>query len=73
MPALETGAPAPLSCWTPRRAPEFVAKTVEVLQKDPSIVLCQSQVKVIDEDGNEITNIYYHAGHASSTNPSRVR
>jgi len=54
-----------------RIAPEFLAMSVEALQSDPSIVLCHSQVKVIDEHGNEIMNFCYPAGHASSANPSR--
>jgi len=54
-----------------RIAPEFLAMSVEALQRDPSVVLCQSQVKVIDEHGNVITDFYYPAGHASSPVPSR--
>jgi glycosyltransferase involved in cell wall biosynthesis len=33
-------------------APEFLAKCVTVLEQDSSVVLCHSQVKVIDRQGN---------------------
>jgi glycosyltransferase involved in cell wall biosynthesis len=54
-----------------RIEPEFLAMSVKALQRDPSAVLCQSQVKVIDEYGDEITKFQYPEGHASSTVPSR--
>ena len=52
-------------------APEFLAMSVKALQRDPSAVLCQSQVKLVDENGDEITNFHYPKGHASSTIPSQ--
>ena len=45
--------------------------SVEALQSDPSVVLCHSQVKVIDKCGNEVMNFNYCPDHASSTSPSR--
>ena len=33
-------------------APDFIAKCVEVLDRDNSVVLCHSKVKIIDEQGN---------------------
>jgi glycosyltransferase involved in cell wall biosynthesis len=50
---------------------EFLSLSVERLQRDPTVVLCHSQVKVIDECGNEIMDFDYPADHASSTKPSR--
>ena len=37
-------------------APEFLEKCIEVLDKDPEIVLCHSMAKVIDENGNFLDN-----------------
>ena len=45
--------------------------SVKALQRDPSAVLCQSQVKLVDENGDEITNFHYPKGHASFTIPSQ--
>jgi glycosyltransferase involved in cell wall biosynthesis len=52
-------------------AAEFVTRSVEVLEADRGVVLCQSQVIVIDEIGNFIMDFDYLPGHASSTIPSR--
>src|SRR5262245_14333738 len=54
-----------------RIAPEFIARSVSALEGDSTIVLCQSQVKIIDEWGNEISRFYYPTDHASSAVPSR--
>lgn len=60
--------------WSPADdciAPEFLSRSVEVLDKDPGVVLCQSQLKVIDEYRNEIRAVPYPPGHASSVVPWR--
>ncbi len=33
-------------------APDFLEKCVEVLDRDPSVVLCYPKTKIIDENGN---------------------
>lgn len=53
-----------------RIAPEYLARCVEALEADPTIVLCHSQVKVIDEHGEEVMNFDYRPGHAASPAPS---
>jgi glycosyltransferase involved in cell wall biosynthesis len=35
-------------------APEFLAKCIEVLDRDHDVVLCQARAKIIDEDGRVI-------------------
>ena len=35
-----------------RLAPDFLLKCVEVLDRDPSVVLCHTKFKIIDEEGN---------------------
>jgi len=37
-------------------APDFLMKCVEVLDQDPNVILCQSQVSIIDEHGEFIQN-----------------
>ena len=37
-------------------APDFVQRCVDALDDDPSAVLCQGQIKMIDEEGNFIKN-----------------
>jgi len=37
-------------------APDFLLRCVEVLDKDPSVVLCHSEVQFIDESGRYIKN-----------------
>ncbi len=37
-------------------APEFISKCIEVLDKDPSIILCYSQIYFIDEHGKFLQN-----------------
>jgi hypothetical protein len=44
---------------------------VEVLEADRGVVLCHSQIIVIDENGKLIMHFDYPQGHASSTIPSR--
>jgi glycosyltransferase involved in cell wall biosynthesis len=35
-------------------APDFLSRCFEILEKEPSVLLCHSRVKIIDEDGNFI-------------------
>ncbi len=49
-----------------RIAPEYLARCVEALEADPTIVLCHCQVKVIDENGAEVKNFDYPGGHGAS-------
>ncbi|MBW4612657.1 MAG: glycosyltransferase [Desmonostoc vinosum HA7617-LM4] len=37
-------------------APDFIQKCVEVLDQDPTIILCNSQTSLIDEQGNFLQN-----------------
>jgi glycosyltransferase involved in cell wall biosynthesis len=37
-------------------APDFLVKCIEVLEKDPLVVLCHSQVKIIDREGEFLQN-----------------
>ena len=37
-------------------APDFVAKCIDILDQDPSIILCHSQTQFIDEQGKFIQN-----------------
>lgn len=53
-----------------RIAPEYLAHCVEALEADPTIVLCHSQVKVINENGDEVMNFDYRRGHGASPIPS---
>jgi len=53
-----------------RIAPEYLARCVEALEADPTIVLCHSQVIVIDENGEEFMNFCYRPGYGSSPVPS---
>ena len=52
-------------------AADFVTRSVEVLAAHREVVVCHSQVVVIDEIGNFIMNFDYPLGHASSAIPSR--
>ena len=53
-----------------RIAPEYLARCVEALEADPTLILCHCQVKVIDENGAEVMNFDYPAGHGASPRPS---
>jgi glycosyltransferase involved in cell wall biosynthesis len=41
-----------------RCEPTFLARCIEVLDHDPSVVICYSNTQVIDENGNPIENPY---------------
>jgi len=45
--------------WTAHddlHAPDFLLKCIKVLDQDPSVILCHSQVRFIDEHGNFLRN-----------------
>jgi glycosyltransferase involved in cell wall biosynthesis len=55
--AFELSSPSEYFGWTAHDdliAPDFYAKCVEVLDSDPSIILCHSWVKIIDERGEVV-------------------
>jgi glycosyltransferase involved in cell wall biosynthesis len=51
--------------------PEYLARCVEVLRRDPEVELCHSQVKVIDEEGSGIMDFDFPPGYAASASPSK--
>jgi glycosyltransferase involved in cell wall biosynthesis len=50
-------------------APEYLARCVEALEADATIVLCHSQVRVIGENGEEVANFDYESDYAASQQP----
>lgn len=48
-----------------RLAPELIAKSVAVLEKNPEVVLCYSDIVIIDDNGKEINKIETSIGQAS--------
>ena len=50
--------------------PEFVARCVEQLDRDPDLVLCHAQTRIIDEQGIAMGDYTYVPGHASAAQPS---
>jgi glycosyltransferase involved in cell wall biosynthesis len=50
-------------------ASDFLAKCVEILDRDASVVLCHSQVRIIDREGNFIKN-YEIKLNTGSSNPN---
>jgi glycosyltransferase involved in cell wall biosynthesis len=53
-----------------RIAPEYLERCVEALEADPTIILCHTQVQVIDENGDEVMDFDYRTGHGASPAPS---
>jgi glycosyltransferase involved in cell wall biosynthesis len=51
--------------------PEFLARCLEVLEREPAVVLCHSHTRVIDEHGATVGDYAYPPGHGSSLTPSR--
>jgi len=49
--------------------PEFLEKCVHVLDRDPSIVLCSSRVKIINESGKVLGNFDISLNRVSSEKP----
>ena len=52
-------------------APTFVERCVEVLDRDPGVVLCHSHTRIIDERGARVGDYVYSAGYASGDLPSQ--
>jgi glycosyltransferase involved in cell wall biosynthesis len=52
-------------------APDYLARCIEVLDRDPSVVVCHTQVRIIDENGLPQMDVVYAPGHAASTDPAR--
>jgi len=51
-------------------APEYVAACIEALEADSTLVLCHSQVEIIDENGSAVKNFDFPPDHAASAVPS---
>lgn len=49
--------------------PSYLEKCVAVLRDDPTVVAVHSDVQIIDEQGEPLTELRYPAGYASSTDP----
>lgn len=52
-------------------APEYLARCVEVLDRDPSVVVSHSQVRIVDERGRLVLDYLHAPGHAASPDPAR--
>ncbi len=50
--------------------PEFLTRCLEVLERDPEIVLCHSHIRIIDERDRTVGHYHYRLGHASDARPS---
>jgi len=51
-------------------APELLARAVAVLERDPGVVLCHSDTRIIDADGVPLGDYTYPPGHAAEARPS---
>jgi len=52
-------------------APDFLRECVAALDGDPSIVLCYSEMKIIDETGSVVEDYASELANVASTDPSR--
>jgi glycosyltransferase involved in cell wall biosynthesis len=52
-------------------APTFLAKCVEVLDRDPSVAICYSNTQIIDQDGSPVENPYKRILRDDANSPSR--
>lgn len=52
-------------------APEYLARCVEVLDRDPSVVVSHSQIRIIDERGRPVFDHVYRSGYAASPDPAQ--
>jgi glycosyltransferase involved in cell wall biosynthesis len=52
-------------------APEYLARCVEALDRDSSVVVSHSHARVIDENGRPLLDHLYVPGHAASPDPAR--
>ncbi len=50
-------------------APSYLAKCVAVLSDDPTVAGCHSDVQIIDDTGDPLTELRYPAEYASSPDP----
>jgi glycosyltransferase involved in cell wall biosynthesis len=50
--------------------PDYVSRCVQVLDRDPDVVLCHSQLRIIDELGHAIADYRYPENYAGSDLPS---
>jgi glycosyltransferase involved in cell wall biosynthesis len=51
--------------------PAFLARCVEELDRNPGIVLCHAQTRIIDELGTVVGDYAYPPGHGGAVRPSR--
>lgn len=52
-------------------APEYLARCVDVLDRDPSVVVSHSHIRIIDGDGQPVFDHLYSSGYAASPDPAR--
>jgi glycosyltransferase involved in cell wall biosynthesis len=52
-------------------APTFLARCVDVLDRDPSVVICYANTLIVDEKGNPVTNEYKRILRDDAAAPSR--
>jgi glycosyltransferase involved in cell wall biosynthesis len=52
-------------------APEYLARCVEILDRDATVVVSHSHARVVDEDGCRIEDHLYPEGYAASPDPAR--
>jgi glycosyltransferase involved in cell wall biosynthesis len=50
--------------------PDYLARCVRVLDEDPGVVLCHSQIRIIDDAGRAIADYRYRDGYAGQARPS---
>ncbi len=50
--------------------PEFVGRCLELLERQPDVVLCHSHTRIIDTNGAVLGDNAYPSGHAGSVHPS---
>lgn len=48
-------------------APTFLEKCVEVLDRDPSVVVCYSWTRLVDEQGNELGHYEFNGKYTANT------
>jgi glycosyltransferase involved in cell wall biosynthesis len=54
-----------------RCAPTFLAKCIEILDRDPSLMICYPSTLIIDENGNPLQNPYKRILRDDADGPSR--
>ena len=58
------------AAYDDRIAPEYLARCVQAMEADSTIILCHTQVKVIDENGEEVANFDYETEYGASPSPA---